>query len=75
MILYINNNLKLIMQDNQDIEQGPISDELYKNILETKEKHLDVLDLPGDIQKAKSHFKAQQLYDKRYWQALDSKSI
>lgn len=60
------------MQENQDIESQPISDELYKKILETKEKHLDVLDLPADIQKAQNHFKAQQLYDKKYWQALDS---
>ena len=51
-----------------DVKSIELNDDVYNQILEDKEKHVDYLSLPGNYQKALCHFKATQFYNKAYFE-------
>jgi len=58
--------------ENLDVQNIKITEDIYNQILEDKEKYTDYNSLPGNFKKAHAHFKACQFYKKSYFDKIEN---
>lgn len=66
------NNININEEDELN-NRFEITDKIINEILEDKERHLDVSNLPANYDKAVCHLKATQFYMKEHFDNLESK--